>query len=276
MGEKIQIGSNKSFGIVFFIVFFLISLYPLTNDGSLNLWSLIITFIFHTLSLSSQIVNVDSKRQSEEKGLSGITEFTFDFNKSVQTDWEFSNITYLQWDNEKWSVLLLNETNLDRAAGIDFSNDGYQHLRISKHLNKIYTIESYLQNQYDPVRDIKNRKLAGLGVRLKFIKSCVLGLSTFYEKEEITNETINDIRISSSFQIKFDFGKKLSLSTTTYYQPSTKNLKDSKSSNETILLINLNERLSISNTLSTNYDTNPAKDIPNLIYSFENGVVYSF
>ena len=101
---------------------------------------LIITFIFHTLSLSSQIVNVDSKRQSEEKGLSGITEFTFDFNKSVQTDWEFSNITYLQWDNEKWSVLILNETNLDRAAGIDFSNDGYQHLRVSKHLNKIYTI----------------------------------------------------------------------------------------------------------------------------------------
>ena len=237
---------------------------------------LIITFISHTLSLSSQIVNVDSKRQSEEKGLSGITEFTFDFNKSVQTDWEFSNITYLQWDNEKWSVLLLNETNLDRAAGIDFSNDGYQHLRISKHLNKIYTIESYLQNQYDPVRDIKNRKLAGLGVRLKFIKSCFLGLSTFYEKEEITNETINDIRINSSLQIKFDFGKKLSLSTTTYYQPSTKNLKDSKSSNETILLINLNDRLSISNTLSTNYDTNPAKDIPNLIYSFENGLVYSF
>ena len=125
---------------------------------------LIITFISHTLSLSSQIVNVDSKRQSEEKGLSGITEFTFDFNKSVQTDWEFSNITYLQWDNEKWSVLILNETNLDRAAGIDFSNDGYQHLRVSKHLNKIYTLESYLQNQYDPVRDIKNRKLAGLGV----------------------------------------------------------------------------------------------------------------
>ena len=189
---------------------------------------IIIISIFYALNLSSQIVNVDSKRQSQEKGLSGITEFKFDFNKSVQTDWEFSNITYLQWDNEKWSVLLLNETNLDRAAGIDFSNDGYQHLRISKHLNKIYTLESYLQNQYDPVRDIKNRKLAGLGVRFKLINSCFLGLSTLYEKEELINETINDIRISTSLQIKFDFDKKLSLSTTTYYQPSTKNLKDSK------------------------------------------------
>ena len=58
MGEKIQIGSNKSFGIVFFIVFFLISLYPLTNDGSLNLWSLIISFIFLILGiLNSRILN---------------------------------------------------------------------------------------------------------------------------------------------------------------------------------------------------------------------------
>ena len=58
MGEKIQIGSNKSFGIVFFIVFFLISLYPLTNDGSLNLWSLIISFIFLILGiLNSRILS---------------------------------------------------------------------------------------------------------------------------------------------------------------------------------------------------------------------------
>ena len=53
---------------------------------------IIIISIFYTLKVSSQIVNVDSKRQSQEKGLSGITEFKFDFNKSVQTDWEFSNI----------------------------------------------------------------------------------------------------------------------------------------------------------------------------------------
>ena len=58
MGEKIQIGSNKSFGIVFFIIFFLISLYPLTNDGSLNLWSLIISFIFLILGiLNSRILS---------------------------------------------------------------------------------------------------------------------------------------------------------------------------------------------------------------------------
>ena len=51
MKETIQIGSNKSFGIVFFVVFLLISLYPLTYVGEIKIWSLIISFIFLILGL---------------------------------------------------------------------------------------------------------------------------------------------------------------------------------------------------------------------------------
>ena len=51
MSEKILIGSNRSFGIVFFIVFILIGFYPLINNGELRLWSLIISFIFLILGL---------------------------------------------------------------------------------------------------------------------------------------------------------------------------------------------------------------------------------
>jgi cytochrome c oxidase subunit IV len=51
MSEKILIGSNRSFGIVFFIVFILIGFYPLMNNGELRLWSLIISFIFLILGL---------------------------------------------------------------------------------------------------------------------------------------------------------------------------------------------------------------------------------
>ena len=46
MEQKIKTSSNKSFGIVFFIVFLIISLYPLIKDGNLRLWSLIVSLIF--------------------------------------------------------------------------------------------------------------------------------------------------------------------------------------------------------------------------------------
>ena len=43
--------SNRSFGIVFFLVFLLISFYPLIKDGDIRLWSLIVSFIFLILGL---------------------------------------------------------------------------------------------------------------------------------------------------------------------------------------------------------------------------------
>ena len=49
--DEIKISSNRSFGIVFFIVFLLIALYPLLKDNDLRIWSLIISFIFLGLGL---------------------------------------------------------------------------------------------------------------------------------------------------------------------------------------------------------------------------------
>ncbi len=51
--SKIKIGSNKSFGIVFFIFFLIVSLWPLKNGEDLRLWSLIVSIIFLFLGLSN-------------------------------------------------------------------------------------------------------------------------------------------------------------------------------------------------------------------------------
>ena len=53
MKEKIQIGSNRSFGIVFCIIFLLIGFYPLIKGGSLSVWALIISSIFLFLGISN-------------------------------------------------------------------------------------------------------------------------------------------------------------------------------------------------------------------------------
>ena len=49
--DEIKISSNRSFGIVFFIVFLLIALYPLLKGNDLRIWSLLISFIFLALGL---------------------------------------------------------------------------------------------------------------------------------------------------------------------------------------------------------------------------------
>ena len=55
MSNEINKSSNRSFGIVFFIVFLLIGIYPLLNQEDLRLWAFIISLIFLILGI------IDSK-----------------------------------------------------------------------------------------------------------------------------------------------------------------------------------------------------------------------
>ena len=55
--SKIKIGSNKSFGIVFFTVFLIIAIWPLLNGYEIRYWSLIISIVFLILGiLNSKIL----------------------------------------------------------------------------------------------------------------------------------------------------------------------------------------------------------------------------
>ena len=48
---NVKAGSNKSFGIVFFIFFLIIGIYPLINQDSIRIWSIVISIIFLILGL---------------------------------------------------------------------------------------------------------------------------------------------------------------------------------------------------------------------------------
>ena len=44
--DDIKISSNRSFRIVFFIVFILIAFYPLINQGEVRIWSVLVSLFF--------------------------------------------------------------------------------------------------------------------------------------------------------------------------------------------------------------------------------------
>ncbi len=51
MNSNIKVSSNRSFGLVFFIFFLIIGLYPLVNNEVIKIWSLIISLFFLVLGL---------------------------------------------------------------------------------------------------------------------------------------------------------------------------------------------------------------------------------
>ena len=49
--SKIKISSNRSFGLVFFILFLVISLWPFIHEGQIRIWSAVISIVFLILGL---------------------------------------------------------------------------------------------------------------------------------------------------------------------------------------------------------------------------------
>ena len=48
---KIKMASNRNFGLVFFIVFLIVGLWPLIHENQIRIWSIIIAIIFLILGL---------------------------------------------------------------------------------------------------------------------------------------------------------------------------------------------------------------------------------
>ena len=69
--DDIKISSNKSFGIVFFVVFVVIAFYPLINQEESRLWALVTALIF--LILVKAVFNGITIGFGKNSGLFGPT-----------------------------------------------------------------------------------------------------------------------------------------------------------------------------------------------------------
>ena len=49
--NKIKMGSNRGFGIVFFVVFLIVGLWPILSENDIRIWSIILSLIFLILGL---------------------------------------------------------------------------------------------------------------------------------------------------------------------------------------------------------------------------------
>ena len=49
--SKIKMNSNRNFGLVFFIIFLILGLWPITNGEEIRIWLILLAFIFFILGI---------------------------------------------------------------------------------------------------------------------------------------------------------------------------------------------------------------------------------
>ena len=54
--NDIKMSSNRSFGVVFFLFFLIVSIFPLLNDGNIKVWSIMLAVTFLILGILNSVI----------------------------------------------------------------------------------------------------------------------------------------------------------------------------------------------------------------------------
>ncbi|HNF30657.1 MAG TPA: DUF481 domain-containing protein [Chitinophagaceae bacterium] len=242
-----------------------------------------IALLFLATPSFAQVINIENKRfLNDTNGWVGNIDFNFNVYNNTQQVLQFSNAARVQYQKNRSRFILLNDLNFIKAGNTDFANAGYQHFRYNYKVSKWLTMEAFTQTQYNPVLKLDFRYLLGAGPRLKLLKKenarIYLAALYMYEYDDIVDNAVNlyEHRLSSYLTFSFALFKTLDLTSTTFYQPNIENTSDYRIANDSGLEIHINKHLNFKSTFNMLYDTKQPIGIPDLVYSFKNGLSIKF
>ena len=244
---------------------------------------LLVVVLLTSISVKSQVINIEGKRfMNDTNGWVGNADVNFNVYQNTQQVLQVSNTLRIQYQKNRSRFILLNDLNFIKAGNTNFANAGYQHFRYNYKVSKWITIEAFTQTQYNPILKLDFRYLIGAGPRLKLLKKenakIYIAALYMYEYDDITDDHINiyEHRISSYLTCTFSILKNVEFTSTTFYQPNLNNTLDYRIANDSGLEIHINKHLNFKSSFNMLYDTYQPIGIPNLVYSFRNGLSVKF
>ncbi len=190
---------------------------------------------------------------------------------------------HIQYKMKKHLVLFKNDVSFQKIEGENFDNSLVSHLRYNYRFHDRIAWEVFTQGQYNKVNLINFRGLLGTGPRVKLTNSenykFYLGTLAMFEYEEVDDGVTplqRNLRGSSYLSFSLYPTERISMVSTTYYQPLFKQFSDYRISSESSLLVEMFTNFALKTTYRFIYDAVPAVGIPNSQYEFTTGITYSF
>lgn len=211
-------------------------------------------------------LSLETKRGNSEKdNYKGSWRTTYDSNTSF--------VTWLEFSGE------YGKSNNKRDTNKLFSHIRHIHKTPLENLN----MELFAQVQDDEFKLIKNRTLAGAGMRYKFLSifdkdKAYLGFGGMYERINYSSDDPreNNARISSYLAYTIDFNEKSKLSYTLYYQPLIEDFTDYVNVHTLELKLSIIEKLYLQFTLGYEVDSTPANDVKKYDFTQNTSLIFEF
>ncbi len=245
----------------------------------------IIVTLLSVLTFSHAFISVEPQNVGEKKGPDGEISVGANYSSSNTENRSVSLAAKVQYDSADWLTFIIASYGYGEAKGDVNSNEGLVHWRYIHSVNDtLYDWEVFLQGEFNKFQNIKDRDLAGGGLRRRFMgsfDSFYIGLGLFYsrmEPKEIVTEDLarNRIKINSYISFKKTFSENLFVTYLGYYQPNIEDFSDFSSFQLLQFNTPLIGSLLLTLDLLYRYNATPYEDIEkgdfrttiNLNYSF--------
>ncbi len=250
-------------------------------------WKILVVLIVILSSqlLIGQVVNIEKKRKKDAEGFQGRIELGFHFIDNGKKIMQFTNDIDLQYKKGAHTILLLNNLSLMTVDDENLVNSGFQHLRYNYTVkdSSFLTLELLGQHQYNPIKLLAQRFIAGAGPRFRLVNkekvALVIGAPVLYEYERLSDstETVTRLwRLDGYVAFRWQINKNFRIGTISYYQPAFEDFSDYRISSETEFSFKISDKLEFVTGFEATYDSQPPLEIQQLFYYWRNKLSYSF
>ncbi len=241
---------------------------------------ILLSLLFNSQKSHSQ-VNTEKMRQwADSSGLSGnfylSTKLINGNSELFQGD---AKVNFL-YRHEKHLLFSLNNFSQTKSKDNKFIDKGFSLLRYNYEFTPKYITEFFLQGEFNHIRKLEHRYLAGLAFRYVPIHRekiyGALGIAAMREEEAISDTTLIKYRSSLYATFKLKINEILSLNNTVYYQPRISNPKDFRLLNEGFLELKVWKQLEFFMSIQYRFDSEPPALVKHYDIELKNGIKFNF
>lgn len=172
------------------------------------------------------------------------------------------------------------EKDLDKNQVV---NKGFSHLRMTKMISSKLFFEVFTQFGFNDFLLMKDRKLAGSGLRYKMVSNdrmnTFLGIGLMQENEiyDIVNEPEKKLLRSTNYlRWNINIAENTEFNNTVYYQFSSSDINDYRLLYDGSIDFSVNENLSFFIELNYRYDNDSHGDMGKSYVQLNNGIEFTF
>ena len=182
--------------------------------------------------------------------------------------------------------ILNYENGYEQKKGLDKNqvvNKGFGHLRMTKMISSELFFEIFTQFGFNDFLLMKDRKLAGSGLRYKMVSNdrmnTFLGIGLMQENEiyDMVNEPEKKLLRSTNYlRWNINIAENTELYNTVYYQVSSSDINDYRLLYDGSIDFSVNENLSFFIELNYRYDNDPHGNMGKSYVQLNNGIEFTF